>query len=569
MACCEAEPAAPSPWLPEARVGFVGARRGSGASWLVRALSGQPLFPSTDAGAFFRRKDGPPEGPAPHRHFPQLALHDLGALPAPAHPPLSLPSFRCLVLVAGPEDDLGGEGEKEEGSPLRALRRAAPRAALLLVRSGADAQSHTQRRRAGLWGRGPQEEEQEEEWQRRERGHLEEALRREGLDPRDAFLLSALQPHRYDFARFEHRLVLGVLGLDILGRGVDRSPQDLSAASWKRAEELFQACQPGGLLALPATFRSTLEEPASARLEVALVGEAGPLKSSLLRALLGEGEEEEEEEGWPPWKARPLPGSLLPRAFLRDVSGGPPLALHLSRFDLILLVCPQEGEAHQHLMAAVTSAGKEAFLIRSQAEAQEEKEEEGKGSADPSPRAFLLPDELPLLLEALQSGGPGWKRQALRSSLPEALSLLVAEKAGALRREAWERALGAIPPSCPPQEAAAELLAALGGFRRELGLEEAFLEGEAGMGPEEAAQVLQAEARSPFAHPMAPEALLGLVAGPPSLASWAWSFVPFFGWGAQAEGPVPFADAYRVLQRAVTEMAEDAERVLRRALLKE
>ncbi|XP_067316913.1 interferon-inducible GTPase 5-like [Anolis sagrei] len=567
MACCEAEPGAHSPWLPEARVGFVGVRRGSGTSWLVRALSGQPLFPSTDARAFFRRKDGPPEGPTPHRHFPQLALHDLGALPAPPQ----LASFRCLVLVTGPEDEFEGEGEKEEGSPLRALRRAAPCAALLLVRSGADAQRHTERRRAGLCGRGPEEEEEEEEeWQRRARGHLEEALRREGLDPRDAFLLSALQPRRYDFARFEHRLVLGVLGLDTHGRGVDRSPQDLSAASWKRAEELFQACQPGGLLALPATFHSSLEDPTSARLEVALVGEAGPLKSSLLRALLGEGEEEEEEEEedwWPPWKARPLPGSLLPRAFLRDVSRGPPL--DLAHFDLILLVCPQEGEAHQHLMAAVTSAGKEAFLIRSQAEAQEEKEEGGKGSGGPSPNAFLLPDELPLLLETLRSGGPGWKRQALRSSLPEALSLLVAEKAGALRREAWERARGATPPSCPPQEAAAELLSVLGGFCRELGLEEAFLEMEAGLGSDEAAEVLQAEARSPFAHPMAPEALLDLVTGPPSLASWAWSFVPFFGWGAHAEGPVSFADAYRVLQRAVTELAEDAERVLRRALLKE
>nr|XP_060640204.1 immunity-related GTPase family Q protein-like [Anolis sagrei ordinatus] len=560
-ACCEAEPAAPSPWLPEARVGFVGVRRGSGTSWLVRALSGKPLFPSTDARAFFRRKDGPPEGPAPHRHFPQLALHDLGALPSPAHPPLSLASFRCLVLVAGPED----EGE-ELGSPLGALRRAAPRAALLLVRSGADAQSHTQRRKAGLWGRGPEEEQEEEEWQRRARGHLEEALRREGLEPRDAFLLSAVQPRRYDFARFEHRLVLGVLDLDTQGRGVDRSPQDLSAASWKQVEEVFQACQPGGVLALPTTFHSALEDPASARLEVALVGEAGSLKSSLLRALLGKGEEE--EEGWPPWKAHPLPGSLLPRAFLRDVSGGPPLHLDLARFDLVLLLCPKEGEAHQHLMAAVTSAGKEAFLIRSQAEAQDEKEE-GKGTGGPSPRAFLLPDELPLLLEALRSGGPGWKRQALHSSLPEALSLLVAEKAGALRREAWERALGATTPSCPPQEAAAELLAALGGFRRELGLEEAFLEMEAGLGPDEAAEVLQAEARSPFARPMAPEELLNLVAGPPSLASWAWSFVPFFGWGSQAEGPVSFADAYRVLQRAVTELAEDAERVLRRALLKE
>ncbi|XP_042295928.1 interferon-inducible GTPase 5-like [Sceloporus undulatus] len=365
--------------------------------------------------------------------------------------------------------------------------------------------------------------------------------------------------------------------------------------SQRKVKELYEICQSGSLSEAPSIIRAALEDPTDLRLDVAVVGEDGCDKSCLINTLQGEscGEPSMALVGGAqtPRKAGPYQLPTAPQSFLWDLAGWGAAGediwpLDLGRYDLFLLVAPEQcKDAHSRLARAIASEGKEIFLIRSKIEAkaqtdsQEELQEGVQASslvvpqedgAGCSPRVFLVPYDLPILQKALQRGAHGWKRQALRRAIPAVVSHLVRQKAQELMKDAWGEALRACL-SCldkPLATVVKNLLVAIASFRLELGLDETSLECTAQV-VGKAASVLEAETHSLFIRPMAPNTLLGLITKPPSLGSWAWSYVPYFGWGAKSETQVSFEATYKTLQRAVVELSEDAERVLRRALVED
>ncbi|KAH0631688.1 hypothetical protein JD844_006145 [Phrynosoma platyrhinos] len=522
-----------------------------------------------------------------HPAFPQLTLHDLPGFAAGESPMAylgrlgDLGRYGCLVVVVGAEGPPGLEETLWE--VLRAVRQKAR--SLLLVRTKVDLDLHTAKRRL-LSQYDPGEQ------LALIRKELAETLAKERVDPKQTFLLSGLETERYDFACLEESLEKEVLGLT---RKHEVSPVGLAPVSHRKVKELYEICRSSSLLEALSIIHAALEDPTDIRLDVAVVGEAGCDKSFVINALqevsCGEPGTALAGVAQTPRKAGPYQLATVPQSYLWDLAGWGAVGediwpLGLGRYDLFLLMAPDQcKDAPTHLARAITSEGKEIFLIRSKMEAraqtgpQQELQEGGQASGLAAPqedntgcssRVFLVPYDLPILQKALQSGAPGWKKQALRRAIPMVVSHLVRQKARELMKDAWGKALHACLSCLESSQATAveNLLATIAGFRLELGLDEDSLERITRV-VGKAASVLQAETRSLFARPMAPNTLLGLITKPPSLGSWAWSYVPYFGWGAKTETQVSFAATYGTLQRAVVELSEDAERVLCRALVED
>lgn len=566
------------------QVGILG-ERGAGVSTLIQALLDKPRRVE-DPWAYLREVPPPTKQPIVHTHptYPNLTLHDLPGFEVSEKPAAylkrlgDLSKYSCFVMVVGCQSL--GEAHLQV---LKALKQKGK--AILLARTKVDLDLHTAERRFRSRCN-PTEQ------LRLIRKELTEALAKTGLDTKKVFLVSGLEVERYEFAHFEDSLEGEVMNLK---RSHDGSLEDLTPVSQKKVEELYKICQKGSLSKVPAVIKSALEDPTQIRLDVAVIGEAGSGKSSLVNALRGVGSG---EPGAAPTgvtgatrKAMAYVFPVVPNLYLWDLPGVGVTEedvshLDLSRYDFFLLVASERYKhAHSCLARAIASAGKEAFFVRSKidvdVEAQPKSKEELqeqvrkicvealKKDGVHAPQVFLVSSlvseayDLPLLQEALRSSAPDLKKKALRRIIPTVLPRLVRRKAKVLMKDVWMKALQ-ICLCCvesPNPDVAENLITTISSFCIDFGLDESSLACIV-QATGKPVRVLQALVRSPFAKPLTPAYVLGLVTKPVSLTSWVWGYVPYLGRGAKLEPEVSFESTYGMLKQVVVELSEDADRVL-------
>ncbi|XP_062996406.1 interferon-inducible GTPase 5-like [Elgaria multicarinata webbii] len=579
----------------QVQVGILG-ECGAGVSTLVQALVDKPRRVA-DPWAYFREAPKPTKQAVTHPHptYPNLTLYDLPGFEASEEPSAylkrlgDLGRYSCVVVVVGSTSLRAAHLQV-----LKALKQKGK--AVLVARTKVDLDLHTaERRLRARYNPGEQ--------LGLIRKELAEKLAKDGIDAKKIFLVSGLETERYEFGRFEDSLEGEVLNLK---RSHDGTLEDLTAVSQKKISELYEICHSGSLSEVLAVIHSALEEPAQIRLDVAVIGEAGSGKSSLVNALRGVGCG---EPGAAPTgvteTTRKATAYLLPtvsNVYLWDLPGVGVTEedvshLDLARYDFFLLVASERYKhAHSCLARAVASAGKQAFFVRtkidvdlearpgSQPTPKEELQEQVRKSCEDalrkdgidSPCVFLVSClanqayDLSLLQEALRSNAPDLKRKALKRAIPTVLSRLVRRKAKVLMRDVWGKALQ-LCLSCVENAnlaAADSLIVTISSFCIDFGLDEASLERTA-QATDRAVQLLQAKIQSPFARPLSSAYVLSLFTKPASLTNWVWSYVPYYGRGANVEPKISFESIYRMLKQVVVELSEDAERVLQTAYVED
>ncbi|KAL8219620.1 UNVERIFIED_CONTAM: hypothetical protein K2H54_029135 [Gekko kuhli] len=576
------------------KVGFLG-ERGAGVSTLVQALLDKPRRVN-DPWAYFREAPEPTKQPVAHVHptYPNLTLCDLPGFEASEKPAVylkrlgDLSKYSCFVVV------VSGRLGDTHLQVMKALKGKGK--AFLLARTKVDLDLHTAERRLRFkYNPGEQ--------LGLIRKELTETLAKNWMDTKRVFLVSGLETERYEFRHFEDSLEGEVLSLK---RSHDGDLEDLTAVSPKKIEELYNICQSGSLAEVPGVICSALGEPSQIRLDVAVIGEAGCGKSSLVNALRGVATG---ESGAAPTgvtgttrKATVYPLPLVPYLYLWDLPGVGVTEedvrhLDLSRYDFFLLVASERYKhAHSCLARAIAAAGKEAFFVRSKIDVdlearpgsqlcpKEELQEQVRKSCMEalkkdgvlSPQVFLVSSlaheayDLPLLQEALSCNAPDLKRKALRRAIPTVLSRLVRRKSKVLMKDVWVKALQ-VCLCCvekPDQDVTKNLMTNIASFCIDLGLDAESLEHTAQV-TNKALGLLQDQIRSPFAKPLDSKYVLSLIVKPVSLSTWAWGYMPYYGRGTNLEPEISFESTYGMLKQVVVELSEDAERVLYRALVEE
>nr|XP_056703641.1 interferon-inducible GTPase 5-like [Euleptes europaea] len=576
------------------KVGILGAR-GAGVSTLIQALLDKPRRVS-DPWAYFQETPEPTKQLVMHVHptYPNLTLCDLPGFEVSEKPAAylkrlgDLSKYSCFVVV------VAGNLADTHLQILKALKQKGKM--FLLARTKVDLDLHTAERRLRFKFNPCQQ-------LRVIRKELRETLAKNGMDTKRVFLVSGLETEKYEFTCFEDSLEGEVLSLK---RSYDGDLEDLKVVSQKKTKELYNICQSGSLAEVPGVICSALGEPSQIRLDVAVIGEVGCGKSSLVNALRGVAAG---EPGAAPTgvtgtttKATAYPLPLVPYLYLWDLPGVGVMEedvshLDLSHYDFFLLVASERYKhAHSCLARAIAAAGKDAFFIRSKIDVdmetrpgsqpipkEELQEKVRKNCIEAlkkdgilSPQVFLVSSlmheayDLPLLQEALSHNAPDLKRRALKRTIPTVLSRLVRRKSKVLMKDVWMKAL----QNClycvekPNPDVAENLMTTITSFCIDLGLDEESLERTARV-TGKAHQLLQAQIRSSFAKPLDSKYMLSLITKPASLSSWAWSYVPYLGRGTNLEREISFESTYGVLKQVVVELSEDAERVLCMALVEE
>ncbi|XP_019396759.1 PREDICTED: uncharacterized protein LOC109314205 [Crocodylus porosus] len=522
--------------------------RHAGTSSLVQALLGSPPR-LHDPDAFFQPPPPTPAPPAPHVPpvLPSAVLWDLPG-PGPDEVPeahiaqlLGLAPFACLVLV------LPGPPGANDMAMVRAVQAQAQALPCLVVRTGADLALHTAKRRGHTIAQLlPQL-----------RAQVSEPLARAGLKPLGIAAVSTLEPDRFDFAWLEDVLVREVLQLPMLDPG--DLLEELPAVRERTLRALTEACTGGSLAEAPGLLRAALADASQLPVDVAVVGEPGSGRTSLIAALCGDGP-----------GAHTLPGA--PGLTLWDLSDAG--TVDPSCYDLLLLTTSDVyHEPFIHLARAAVAAGRAVIMAQTQMDVDLDDPPSSVGLREQLVQEglagtciFLVSSHEPQAFEL------GQLRQALseeaarlqRAALPVVIGRLVRRERRQVLAEAWRQALHVCLR--PVEDAGHGLVTALQAGAATYGLDEASLTCMAVAAKLEP-QELQAQIRCPWARRVQPSMVLEAMAPPPSLAARLWSYVPF--WGSlsvpQPQPQVPLVATYRLLSQAAVEMALDAERVLLRA----
>uniref|UniRef100_A0A8D0HKT7 IRG-type G domain-containing protein n=1 Tax=Sphenodon punctatus TaxID=8508 RepID=A0A8D0HKT7_SPHPU len=390
-------------------------------------------------------------------------------------------------------------------------------------------------------------------------------------------------------------------------RNHDGDLEDLKPVSERKIKELYKICETGSLSEVPGVILSALDEPSQIQLDVAVLGEVGSGKSSLVNSLRGVccGEPGAAPTGVTETARKAIAYAFptIPNLYLWDLPGVGVTEedvghLDLSRYNFFLLVASERYKhTHSSLARAIIKAGKSLFFVRSkidvdletrpgsQPRPKEELQEQvrkictealKKDGVD-SPRVFLVSSldreafDLPQLLEALQNDAPALKAAALEDAIPAVISRLVRRKSKVLLKDVWGKAL----QSClycmekPEPDIATSLLTTIASFCIDLGLDEASL-GRIAKDTSKPPALLQAEVRCPYTKPVAPEHVLKLITKPVTLYNQVWSYVPYWGRGELTKQlEISFPATYGLMKQVVCDLAEDAERMLLRAFAKD
>ncbi|XP_075764396.1 interferon-inducible GTPase 5-like [Pelodiscus sinensis] len=376
----------------------------------------------------------------------------------------------------------------------------------------------------------------------------------------------------------------------------------------------FQAAVSQGSLtdAISDVQQRTPESFNSHTLHIAITGEPGSGKSSLINALRGlrAGDEGAAETGMLETVTETMAyrDPVLPGVTLWDLPGAGtshfPLntyceQLSLGRFDFFLLVGSQRFRAaHAQLAREIQGMGKRFYFVRSKADMdleasrrqrpssyseerilQEIREDCRRGLAAEGvghPQVFVVsswePDsyDFPLLRQTLQKDLPGLKRLAFLLSLPAVASPIIIRNKAALEGEIWKPAL----LSCLLAAIPLPGLAFLGTFfifwkhllryYSRFGVDNRSLSAlarQVGKPVEELKAVMSTLGPTPM---MALRLLVDTVGFTVMVQECSWKRLPIFG--AMVSGGAALLATYFMLWKGLASVADDTRRVLSKAL---
>ncbi|KAL4597546.1 hypothetical protein GN956_G25935 [Arapaima gigas] len=360
-----------------------------------------------------------------------------------------------------------------------------------------------------------------------------------------------------------------------------------------------------------AQIQDMLGRLKSTALEIAVTGEPGSGKSSFVNAFRGLGDEDPEaaptgvtettleakayaHPGTPTVRLWDLPGigtpSFEPQRYLETVG--------LHRYDFFIIVASERfRECHVVLAKCIERAGKRFYFVRNKVDNDLEataRRRSGDASAvlqqirsdceaglrrcgiDPPP-LFLIscfhPQNFDFLLlqETLARELEGHKRHVLLLALPNFTSAALEKKKQALRGSLWRTAvaacLGAVTPGGAAGSIVPLLMDTLRSYQQNFGVDGDSLRRLAGL-TGKSYEELRREVRSTSGQELSSQSvermLSQVAAGQQALARMLESRIPVLG--AVASGGVSFVASYYLLQTAIKDLSEDAERVMHKAL---
>ncbi|XP_050786116.1 interferon-inducible GTPase 5-like isoform X1 [Gopherus flavomarginatus] len=347
-------------------------------------------------------------------------------------------------------------------------------------------------------------------------------------------------------------------------------------------------------------------------LSIAVTGESGSGKSSLINAMLGRhaGDEGAAETGMLDTMMEPMayPDPFLPGITFWDMPGMGtayfPLntyceQLNLSRFDFFIIVGSQRFRSeHARLVCEIQRMGKRFYFVRSKADMDldasrrqrpssyneerilEQIREDCRGGIAAEgvdhPKVFVVSSwepnryDFPLLRQTLQTELLHLKRDAFLLSLTAVASPIINEKKATLKGEIWKTALFSCLLAVIPIPGLA-FLCTFFSFKKHLfqyyssfGVDDRALSAlarQVGNPVWELTAVMTSLGTTPMT---ALKLLADSVGAAVMVAEYSWKRLPVFG--AMVSGGVALVTTYFMLRKCLASVADDTQRVLSKAL---
>nr|XP_023970311.1 interferon-inducible GTPase 5-like [Chrysemys picta bellii]XP_042702230.1 interferon-inducible GTPase 5-like [Chrysemys picta bellii] len=384
--------------------------------------------------------------------------------------------------------------------------------------------------------------------------------------------------------------------------------------SRREIEELKAIFERGNLTAAAAELQKKLESLENTPLDIAITGESGTGKSSFINAILGLHDDHEgaAKTGVTQTTMEPkaYPHPRLPNVKLWDLPGiGTPSfqadkylnQVKFNNYDFFIIVSATRFTSHHtNLAREIHKMGKRFYYVRSKVDhdlnaekrkknfneartLQEIKEDCIKNlrkAGEASPRVFLLSSwelanyDFQLLQETLQNELDDQKRHVFILAVPNISAKILEKKKTELQEHIWEVALlscaiGALPvPGLSLICDVAILVIHMKCYCEAFGLDDESLSRLAQQVGKPVAELKSAIKKSPLASAITKEFVLTVLSrsacGALMMVELILDFVP--GLGSLAGGGISFVTTRYLLQRFLHEAAEDAQKVLTKAL---
>ncbi|KAM9114227.1 interferon-inducible GTPase 5-like isoform 1-T1 [Pangshura tecta] len=382
-------------------------------------------------------------------------------------------------------------------------------------------------------------------------------------------------------------------------------------------EELEAAARTGNLSEIAVKLKKSLESSENTPLHIAVTGNSGSGKSSFVNAMLGLGDEDEgaaktgvvEKTMEPKAYLHPV----LPNVIMWDLPGiGTPnfqpdkylKQVKFNSYDFFIIIASERFTSHHtNLAQEIHKMGKRFYYVRSKVDADLYAAQRRRPSTynekqilqvirenciknlreadEASPRVFLISSwellkyDFHLLQETLEQELDAHKRLTFILALPNISAKILEKKKAELKKQIWKLAVvssaaAAIP--LPGLGLACDIIILVTSMRhycKAFGLDRTSLTNLAnrvGMTVPE----LRAVIKSPLAAEISKELVIKLLSkaacGTAMAVEAALSFIPLPVVGSLLAAGVSFGTTYYMLQSFLNEAAEDAQKVLSKAL---
>ncbi|XP_065430642.1 interferon-inducible GTPase 5-like [Chrysemys picta bellii] len=383
------------------------------------------------------------------------------------------------------------------------------------------------------------------------------------------------------------------------------------------SEELEAAARAGNLPEIAAKLKKSLESSENTPLHIAVTGNSGSGKSSFVNAILGLGDEDEgaAETGVVETTMEPkaYPHPVLPNVTMWDLPGiGTPnfqpdkylKQVKFNNFDFFIIIASERFTSHHTSLAQeIHKMGKRFYYVRSKVDAdlyaaqirrpstyneeqilqviRENCIKNLREAGEASPRVFLISSwellkyDFHFLQETLERELDAHKRLTFILALPNISAKILEKKKAKLQKQIWKLALvssaaAAIP--LPGLGLACDIIILVTSMRRyckAFGLDTTSLTNLANRVGTTVPE-LRAVIKSPLAAEISKELVIKLLSkaacGAAMAAETALSFIPVPVVGSLLAAGVSFGTTYYMLQSFLNEAAEDAQKVLSKAL---
>ncbi|XP_034613763.1 interferon-inducible GTPase 5-like [Trachemys scripta elegans] len=384
--------------------------------------------------------------------------------------------------------------------------------------------------------------------------------------------------------------------------------------SRREIEELKAVVGRGNLTAAAAELQKKLESLENTPLDIAITGESGAGKSSFINAILGLHDDDERaaKTGVKQTTMEPkaYPHPRLPKVKLWDLPGiGTPSfqadkylnQVKFNNYDFFIIVSATRFTSHHiTLTREIHKMGKRFYYVRSKVDNDMNAEKRKKNfneartlqeiredciknlreAGEASPRVFLLCNwelanyDFQLLQETLQNELDDQKRHVFILAMPNISAKILEKKKAELQKHIWAVALlscaiGAVPlPGLSLVCDVAILVFHMKCYCMAFGLDDESLTRLAQQVDKPVAELKSVIKKSPLASAITKEFVLTVLSrsacGALMVLELVLNFVP--GLGSLAGGGISFVTTRYMLQSFLDEAAEDAQKVLTKAL---